>query len=90
MVAFALTGVPLLLALVAQGLIWVIPGCSPNLYALGACIVGRYNIAAALMIVGIGGVYLTILSVLVSGPLLLVAWVLSRRSEKQVVASRHG
>lgn len=79
MVAFAVTGVPLAVMLFAQGLIWAIPGCNPNPYALGVCAVGSYNLASALMVAGIGGGYIALLSMLVSGPLLLLAWLLSRR-----------
>ncbi|MBT2305518.1 hypothetical protein J7E70_34575 [Variovorax paradoxus] len=87
MVAFAVTGAPLTVMLLAQALIWVIPGCNPNPYALGVCAVGPYNMASPLMVAGIGGGYIALLSVLVSGPLLLLAWFLSRRSKKGAAAN---
>jgi len=73
--------------LLAQGLIWVIPGCNPNPYALGVCAVGPYNVAPALMIAGIGGGYIAVLSLLVSVPLLLLAWFLSRRRKRLAAES---
>ena len=81
-----LTGVPLLVALIAQVLMWLIPGCNPNPYALGICSVGPYNIAAALVLLGVGGAYLAMLSVPISAPLLLVAWWLSHRARRAAAA----
>ena len=73
MVAFAVTGVPLTVNLIAQRLVWMIPDCNPNPYALGICAVGPYNLASALRVAGIGGGYIALLSVLISGPMLLRA-----------------
>jgi hypothetical protein len=70
---------PLGVAVVGQGFIWLFPGCNPNPYALGECLVGSYNLAPGLMLATIGGVYIALLGVLVSVPLLIGAFWLSRR-----------
>jgi len=65
---------PCLVALAAQVCIWVIPGCKPNPYGLGKCLIRSYNAAAFLLVLQLGGVYLAMcLGVLVSAPVLMIA-----------------
>ena len=87
-VAFTVTGVPLTVTLLAQSWIWMIPDCNPNPYALGICAVGPYHSASALMVARIGGGYIALLSVLISGPILLLAWILSCRRNKDGAENR--
>lgn len=70
---------PLGAAVVSQGLIWLIPGCNPNPYALGKCLIGSYNLAPGLVLVTIGGIYIAVIGIVVSVPLLIWAFWLSRR-----------
>lgn len=49
--------VPCLLALGAQITIWAIPGCNPNPYGLGECMVGSSNLASTLLLAQLGGIY---------------------------------
>ena len=79
---------PCLVALVAQIFIWVIPGCHPNPYGLGNCLVGSSNLAGALLVAQLGGIAAALaLGLLVCLP--LAAWSLSleARNRRQ---GRHG
>jgi len=68
---------PLGIALIGQVLIWMLPGCNPNPYALGECLIGSYNIASILMFATVGGIYVAVIGLLVSVPLLVGALFLS-------------
>lgn len=70
---------PIAVAVVGQVLIWLIPGCKPNPYALGECLVGSYNLAFALMLATFGGIYVAVLALPASFLLLAAAILLSRR-----------
>ena len=77
--AAGLVLVPIAVASVGQVSIWLIPGCKPNPYALGECLVGSYNLAYALMVATLGGIYVAVLALPASFLLLVVAIWLSRR-----------
>ncbi|OYT87532.1 MAG: hypothetical protein CFE46_10245 [Burkholderiales bacterium PBB6] len=79
-VAFWIVALPACGALLAQLAIWAIPGCNPNPYALGECTVGGANLAGQLLLVGLGGVYISAaLAFLVALPLLVISWVIGAR-----------
>jgi len=66
--------IPSAVALAAQLVIWCIPGCNPNPYALGECLVGAVNVAQPLLILLLGGAFAAaILGVLVAVPMFLLA-----------------
>ena len=75
--------IPCAVALASQVAILAIPGCNPNPYALGRCLIGSANLAAPLMLGVLGGLYVAAaLGVFVSMPLFFIAqW--RRRAEKQ-------
>jgi hypothetical protein len=81
--AFWAVALPAGVALLTQLAIWSIPGCNPNPYALGECMVGRANVAVPLLLVGLGGVYISLaLLTVVALPLLVLSWVLDARSRR--------
>jgi hypothetical protein len=70
--------VPGCAAFLAQAIIWLIPNCNPNPYALGECMVGSSNLAAPLLVVALGGFGLALLLfVFFAAPLLVVSFGLS-------------
>lgn len=82
--AVALIAGPLSISMVAQALTWMTPGCNPNPYALGECLVGSYNLASALLLASIGGIYIMYLGAIAALPLFgLALWLSpSRKSSR--------
>ena len=81
--AVALMLIPLGIALFAQLAIWMIPGCNPNPYALGECLMGSINLAPTLMLGVLGGIYIGIVTVPVAVILMLAGiWLTKRRANK--------
>jgi len=77
--AFAV-GVPAVVAAVGFLAPMVIPECKPQMYGVGECMVASINLAPALLIAAFMGVYATVvLTAVVAGPLLLLAWWLDFR-----------
>lgn len=73
--AATVVAVPAGLGLLAQMTIWLIPGCNPNPYALGECVVGGSNLATPLLVIALGGFGLAFLVfVFVAVPLLVVSF----------------
>jgi hypothetical protein len=77
--AAAVVAVPLAVAAIGQCVIWLLPDCNPNPYAIEGCLVGSHSIAAGLVLVTTGGVVLALLGTLLSVLLLLVATWVSRK-----------
>lgn len=85
--AFWAVALPVCAALLAQLEIWSIPGCIPNPYGPGECMVGRVNFAAPLLLVSLGGFYISFaLLIVVALPLLVLSWAFDARSRR---AARH-
>lgn len=79
-VAFWTVALPACGALLAQLAIWAIPGCNPNPYGLGECLVGGANLAVPLLFASLGGAYISAaLAFLVALPLLVISWVIGSR-----------
>jgi hypothetical protein len=87
-VAFWAFVLPCIVALVSQLLIMAIPGCNPNPYSAGSCVVFSHNLAVPLLAGLFGGIWVAIVAaVFVSLPLLLIAIILrllGRRSSGNV------
>ena len=81
--AAALVLGPIAIAVVGQVSIWMIPGCNPNPYAPGECLVGSYNLAYALIVATLGGIYVAVLALPASFLLLVAAIWLSRRERRR-------
>ena len=77
--AAAVVAVPLAVAAIGQCVIWLLPDCNPNPYAIEGCLIGSHSLAAGLVLATIGGVALALLGTLLSALLLLVATWLSRK-----------
>ena len=69
---------PAIAAFLGQVGIWLIPGCNPNPYSLGECMVAGVNVAGALLGVVLGGLVLSVALFFIGAvPLFLAAWFLS-------------
>lgn len=77
--------IPAAVALFAQALIWVIPGCNPNPYALGECMLAGFNIAGPLVIVGTGAFAIAVVvAVCVSLPLFFASVLLGHLRRRKL------
>lgn len=77
--------IPAAVALLAQALILLLPGCNPNPYALGECMLAGFNIAGLLVIVGTGGFAIAVVIALcVSLPLFVASVLLGRLRRRKV------
>lgn len=83
-VAAFVVAIPAGVALLAQVVIWLTPGCRSNPYALGECIVAGANLAAPLLLAVLGGIYVaTGLLVFITVPLLVASWILEARRRRK-------
>jgi hypothetical protein len=74
---------PLIVALSARCLGWIIPGCDLGMYG-GKCIIGSVDLNGLLMYLFLMGIYAAVvLGLLLGMPLWFVSWVwLSRRERR--------
>lgn len=81
--AFWAVALPASAALLGHLAIWSISGCNPNPYGLGECMVGTANVAVPLLLVSLGGVYVSLALLIVGAlPLLVLSWVLGARWQR--------
>lgn len=72
-------GLPALVASAAFLAVFLIPGCEPEMYGGGSCMIGSYEVAPAILLSIIYGLFGFVLaSVFAVAPLLVVAWILER------------
>jgi hypothetical protein len=83
------TAWPAIVMFASQFVIWAIPGCDPNPYAIEGCVLLGFEAGAPLLMGVLGGMYLTAaMAILVSAPLTVAAaaWYLIRRKPNGKVA----
>jgi hypothetical protein len=83
-IAFLAVAVPGVCALVADLVTRFVPACHVNPYGLGQCVVGGVNLAAPLLLVGLGGLYFALASLfLIALPLHVTSWLLEARIRRK-------
>ena len=83
-IAFLSVAVPGVCALVAEGATRFVPACHVNPYGLGECVVSGVNLAAPLLLAGLGGGYLAFASLfLIALPLYVASLVLDAQMRRK-------
>ena len=67
--------VPVTVVAIGLLLTYIMPGCSPQMYGVGKCMVGSVDLALPIMLAVLGGIYVAAAAIaFLVAPLLLLAW----------------